>query len=57
MQYVFFVADIIFTHNGSKTDTDLESAMQQIIHRDSLGGTTKLHLTRTKSAIADYCIL
>jgi len=38
-------------------DTGLESAMQQIIHRVSPGGATKLHTPGAKSAIIPDCLV
>jgi len=39
-----FVDDVIFPHNGLKTDTGLESATWRIIHCDSPGGAAKVRI-------------
>ena len=60
VQYVVyfpFVDDVTFSHNRPNMDTGLESAMQQIIHRVSPGGATKLHTPGAKSAIIPDCLV
>jgi len=51
-----FVDNVIFSHTGPNTATDLGPATQQIVHRDSPDGAAKLH-TRGRSLLSPIAFL
>jgi len=51
-----FVDDVVFSHNGANTGTDLESMTCRIIHCDLQGRATKLH-TRGQSLPSSVALL
>jgi len=51
-----FVDDVMVSHNGTNTDTGLESATQLIIRRDSPGGAAELRI-RGRSLLSSIALL